>query len=178
MGRPRSFREEAVLEAATAVFVRGGYEVTSIDDLVQALKLHRGSLYKAFGSKHGLFLAVLRHYVKTQLPDAINSAPTSGDSHTDVAALADGDVLDLLLVAALERGHLDVEVASLVRHALTCIENFIDTATNSGCAPQPANPPTRALGLLGVRLHQRLRAGPDEPSAPPRIPARSTTKEN
>jgi len=63
MGRPRGFSERTILEAAADAFVRGGYEGTSVDDLVHALKLHRGSLYRAFGSKHGLFLAVLRHYV-------------------------------------------------------------------------------------------------------------------
>jgi len=46
MGRPRSFDEDTILEAAAAVFVRGGYEGTSIDDLVRTLGLHRGSLYQ------------------------------------------------------------------------------------------------------------------------------------
>lgn len=159
MGRPRGFREEAVLGAAAAVFVRGGYEGTSIDDLVQALSCTEAACARRSGASTACSWPSSAT-TSTQLPDAINSAPTSEDGHTDVAALSDGDVLALLLVAALERVHLDVEVASLVRHALTGIENFIDTATNSGRARQPANPPTRALGLLGVRLHQRLRDGP------------------
>nr|MBA2478770.1 helix-turn-helix transcriptional regulator [Sporichthyaceae bacterium] len=66
MGRPRGFSEEAVLDGAAAVFIRGGYEGTSVDDLVTGLQLHRGSLYKAFGSKRGLFLAVLGHRVETR----------------------------------------------------------------------------------------------------------------
>ncbi len=67
MGRPRGFSEEVVLEGAAVVFVRGGYEGTSVDDLVTALQLHRGGLYTAFGSRRGLFLAVLRHCVETRL---------------------------------------------------------------------------------------------------------------
>jgi TetR/AcrR family transcriptional repressor of nem operon len=162
MGRPRRFSEETVLQVAATVFVRGGYEGTSIDDLVQALKLHRGSLYNAFGSKHGLFLAVLRRYVQTQLPAAINSVSPPGDGHPGVGALADGDDLDLLLIAAVERGHLDAEVAALVRHALAGLEQALEAEANPGRSPNPASAPTRALDLLGERLYQHLH-GSDTP---------------
>ncbi len=36
MGRPRGFSEGTILEAAADAFVRGGYEGTSVDDLVSA----------------------------------------------------------------------------------------------------------------------------------------------
>jgi TetR/AcrR family transcriptional repressor of nem operon len=164
MGRPRSFDEGNVLDAAAEAFVRGGYEGTSVDDLVQALKLHRGSLYKAFGSKHGLFLAVLRHYVASGLPEAISRSGTSGQ--TDVAALSASGDLDLLLVAALERGPVDAQVAGLVRVALDDLEHAIGKATG---APPPAGPPrpVHALDLLGARLHERLHHGPDAPEPRP-----------
>ncbi len=55
VGRPRGFSEDEVLDAAAGVFVLSGYEGTSIDDLVKALNLHRGSLYNAFGSKVACF---------------------------------------------------------------------------------------------------------------------------
>jgi TetR/AcrR family transcriptional regulator, transcriptional repressor for nem operon len=42
-----------------------GYEATSIDDLVQAKGMGRGSLYGTFGDKRQLFLAALDHYWKT-----------------------------------------------------------------------------------------------------------------
>ena len=172
MGRPRSFDEGTVLDAAADAFVRGGYEGTSVDDLVHALKLHRGSLYKAFGSKHGLFLAVLRHYVASGLPEAITRCGTSG--HTDVAALSASGDLDLLLVAALERGPLDAQVAGLVRGALADLEDALVKAT--GAAPPPAGPPrpVHALDLLGARLYQRLHHGPDAPQPRPPTTAKDT----
>lgn len=64
VARPKSFSPENVLRLALTCFTAGGYEGTSMDDLVQALDLHRGSLYEAFGSKRGLFLAVLDDYVR------------------------------------------------------------------------------------------------------------------
>jgi len=44
------------------VFWRYGYQATSIQDLVEATGVNRGSLYTTFGDKCGLFMAVLDHY--------------------------------------------------------------------------------------------------------------------
>jgi TetR/AcrR family transcriptional repressor of nem operon len=44
------------------VFWEKGYEAASIQDLVEAMEIHRGSLYNTFGSKHDLFLAALERY--------------------------------------------------------------------------------------------------------------------
>ena len=51
-----------MVEKALAVFWRRGYQATSVQDLVEATGLNRGSLYDTFGDKHGLFLEVLRYY--------------------------------------------------------------------------------------------------------------------
>ncbi len=60
MARPRAFDERNVIEQAAAMFAEQGFQGTSIDDLVEATGLMRGSLYKAFGSKRNLFEASLR----------------------------------------------------------------------------------------------------------------------
>lgn len=60
MARPRAFDERNVIEQAAAVFSEQGFHATSIDDLVMATGLMRGSLYKAFGSKRNLFEASLK----------------------------------------------------------------------------------------------------------------------
>ncbi|MEV5573370.1 TetR/AcrR family transcriptional regulator [Spirillospora sp. NPDC052269] len=62
MGRTREFDTEAVVERAVEVFWRLGYEATSIQDLVAATGLGRGSIYAAFGSKDGLYAAALKQY--------------------------------------------------------------------------------------------------------------------
>lgn len=59
MARPRSFDEELVFSQARTLFANQGYNGTSIDDLVKATGLLRGSLYKAFGSKRNLFEMLL-----------------------------------------------------------------------------------------------------------------------
>ncbi|OFE14537.1 hypothetical protein BA895_09230 [Humibacillus sp. DSM 29435] len=105
MGRNRGFDEDAVVAAAAAAFSTGGYEATSIDDLVRCTGLHRGSLYQAFGSKRGLFLLALRR-VSTDL----NLQPWTGPTASAR--------LDLLLIALLELAPRDRVVADLVDETL------------------------------------------------------------
>lgn len=62
MGRPREFNVEEALAAAQKVFWLKGYEGASISDLTEAMGINSPSLYAAFGSKKGLFTAVLNHY--------------------------------------------------------------------------------------------------------------------
>jgi TetR/AcrR family transcriptional repressor of nem operon len=62
VARPREFDEKEVLERALDTFWSKGFDGTSIQDLVQATGLARGSLYLAFGDKHQLYERVLEHY--------------------------------------------------------------------------------------------------------------------
>ncbi len=65
-GRPRSFDMTHALDGAMDVFWRKGYEGASLVDLTTAMGINSPSLYAAFGSKEGLFRAVLDHYDKTR----------------------------------------------------------------------------------------------------------------
>ncbi len=58
----RQFDESQVLDAMMRVFWQKGFEATTIDDLVQATGLKRGSLYHAFGDKAGMFCRTLELY--------------------------------------------------------------------------------------------------------------------
>jgi len=60
----KQFDRNEVLDDAMKVFWRNGYQGTSIQDLVEATCVNRGSLYATFGDKRGLFLAVLDHYAQ------------------------------------------------------------------------------------------------------------------
>lgn len=62
MARPVEFSREEVLEKAMQAFWERGYQGTSMAELVAATQLNPGSIYAAFRSKEGLFLAVLDHY--------------------------------------------------------------------------------------------------------------------
>lgn len=63
MGRAQGFDTDTVVRAARRVFWEHGYERTGIADLEAATGLRRSSLYHAFGSKSGLFDAVIDSYL-------------------------------------------------------------------------------------------------------------------
>ncbi len=94
VGRARSFDEAEVLARAAAAFRTTGYEGTGVDELLAAVRLHRGSMYQAFGSKRGIFLAALRS--------------------TLAAGHLDDDTVDLVLVALVELAPRDAEVRGLL----------------------------------------------------------------
>lgn len=60
--RTAEFDTEFVLRQAMAMFMLHGYAKTSMQKLTQATHLHPGSLYAAFGSKKGIFLAAIEQY--------------------------------------------------------------------------------------------------------------------
>ena len=136
MGRKRSFDDDEVLARAREVFLEHGYEGTSIDALVKATGLLRGSLYGAFGSKRGMFVAALR--------DATDSE--SGDS----------GVLNLVLVALMELSDHDLEVRGLVRDYLAKLSSSGSDDTNAAALD--------IATLLGETLLQRahIRLQPDD----------------
>jgi len=63
MARPREFDIDEALDAAISAFWDHGYEATSLADLMDTTGLQKGSIYKAFGSKHELFMRALDRYL-------------------------------------------------------------------------------------------------------------------
>lgn len=111
MARPRNFDEDVVVTQAADVFGRLGYNAASIDDLVAATGLQRGSLYKAFGSKQNLFQR------------ALAGALTVGWSERPAS-------IDLLIIALKELAPADVAVTALCRAAV--LESGQDTGSILG----------------------------------------------
>ncbi len=62
MPRRKEFDREEVLLKAMRVFRDKGYEATSMQDLVDHMKVNRFSLYETFKSKHELFLEALQAF--------------------------------------------------------------------------------------------------------------------
>ena len=152
IGRDRSFDEAVVLELAAAIFSQQGYEATSVDDLVRGLSLHRGSLYQAFGSKRQLFVRALRTYVDNVLVPVAGELAEHGPKVRLIEDLLTDDILDLLLVAALEAAPNDPEVATEVERAMTLlVKSVADYEPSESVA-------VAALfgGRLATRAHHRL----------------------
>ena len=104
MARPAEFDRDVVLGRATQAFWDYGYCATSISRLVEATDLKPGSLYAAFDSKEGIFLAVLDHYAEQT---------------------------KLKLHAALDAGHDPIDGIERFFHQLVCTQ--AETQPGRGC---------------------------------------------
>ena len=89
-GRPRSFDRDTALERAMLLFWRQGYAATSISELTAAMGINPPSLYACFGSKEGLFKAVLEHYDQRRATfmASVLEAPSSPWRQNTVIALS------------------------------------------------------------------------------------------
>lgn len=67
MSRHKEFDREDVLEKAMQVFWSQGYECTSVQNLVDAMGINRGSIYGTFGDKHALHVAALDRFYNREI---------------------------------------------------------------------------------------------------------------
>jgi AcrR family transcriptional regulator len=161
MGRPRAFDEEKALDRAMKVFWRKGYEGASLSDLTAAMGINSPSLYGAFGSKEGLFKAVLELYDARRgtMLSQILAAPTA----RDVAARYLFGVADyatdshhprgcLLVQAGLSCGEVDVP-KQLARHravAELALRERFACAKRQGDLPPSADPSALAQYVMTI----------------------------
>jgi TetR/AcrR family transcriptional repressor of nem operon len=123
MGRPRGFDEDEAVRAAVRLFGRQSYAGTSVDDLVSHLGVHRGSLYKTFGSKRGLYLAALRQHVDRDVAAAAEVLAQAAEVGAAVRRLSTaGPDLGLLFLALVERAPVDPEAAAETGRALALLD--------------------------------------------------------
>jgi TetR/AcrR family transcriptional repressor of nem operon len=87
MARPREFEMQEALNAAMSAFWERGYEATSMQDLLDAMGLTKGSLYKAFGDKHNLFLLSLQDYLDRLFETMKQSVDSGSDPVQSLSTL-------------------------------------------------------------------------------------------
>jgi AcrR family transcriptional regulator len=138
MARPRSFDEDEVLRVARDQFWSTGYAATSVDDILTATGLGKGSLYGAFGDKHRLFLRVFDDYCAAAT-EAVRRALHGPD------AGAFGRLRAHVLAAQ------DPAVAARARQTFDVLEELITScvagAQRAGDI-KPDEDPARLAGLL------------------------------
>ncbi|WP_244475251.1 TetR/AcrR family transcriptional regulator [Rhizobium sp. Leaf341] len=78
-GRPREFELDDAVRKAINVFWKHGYHDASLPDLLEGMELSRGSFYKAFVDKRGLYLRALDVYIEDairKLGEILHSNPS------------------------------------------------------------------------------------------------------
>lgn len=90
MGRPKEYDREDVLDNAMQVFWSKGYECTSMQDLVDAMGINRGSIYAEFGDKRGLHLAALDLFYNKEILSMLSPIGQSGSPRSAIRAMFEG----------------------------------------------------------------------------------------
>ncbi|MGK7294435.1 MAG: TetR/AcrR family transcriptional regulator [Candidatus Wenzhouxiangella sp. M2_3B_020] len=71
--RPKAFDQTQALDAAMMQFWESGYEGSSMQDLVDRMRISRQSLYDTYGNKRELFEAALARYRAEVIEPAIRA---------------------------------------------------------------------------------------------------------
>ncbi|MEV6350911.1 TetR/AcrR family transcriptional regulator [Actinoplanes sp. NPDC051851] len=165
MARPRKFDEQQVLRSATEAFWTSGFAATSLDDLMQATGLGKGSLYGTFGDKQALFQRVLDGYcadatadLHARLSGPESSAATRLRALFHAVAAAGGIPIPqracLLAKSTAELAATNTEVAAKARQTFTTIAELlqaeVEHAQATGDIPADRDARRTAHHLLAV----------------------------
>lgn len=136
MARPREFDVQEALNAAMSEFWERGYEATSMEDLLDAMGLTKGSLYKAFGDKHNLFLMSLQDYLDRLFERMKESVESSSDDPVESLLTLMGVVENLCCKQLTPRGcfavntvvelsQRDEKASEMLKHHLVRVEKLL-----------------------------------------------------
>jgi TetR/AcrR family transcriptional repressor of nem operon len=90
VARPREFDRDVAVERAMSVFWSKGYAATSTDDLLQAMKIGRQSLYDTLGDKKRLYVETLERYQRESVAGHIERLRSTASPLAGVEALLVG----------------------------------------------------------------------------------------
>lgn len=132
MARPAQFDRDTILNKAMETFWEQGYCATSMANLVETTDLNPGSLYAAFESKQGLFMATLDHYgarsvrrLKTHLANAespLQAIESYFDQLADNIEKPKGKNSCFLVNTVLELSQRDDRIRNRINHHFEQIE--------------------------------------------------------
>lgn len=164
MPRPKEFDTAEALDKAMQVFWHKGYEATSIDDLLTAMDLNRGSLYDTFGDKHQLFLACLDRYCTGLMGERLKQLEQPGPGLAAIkqfiATMGEGMFGDpsrrgcLLANTAMELAPHEKDIGLRVSRSIARVEeaffNALTRAKRQGELRKEQDPRSLARYLTGI----------------------------
>ena len=162
MGRPREFDVGTARSAIRDEFWQRGFTATSVDDLLAATGLGKGSFYAAFGDKRAAFLGVLREYSVAQVEAMRVQCSASPRAIEALRAVVQPDLRPrgcFLLNCAFELTPQDTEVSALVHETFVALQavlaDSVRRAVADGDLPASTRPLELAAALLATAQGQR-----------------------
>ncbi len=140
MARPVEFEYDVVLERATEQFWREGFEASSVQKLLDATDINRGTLYNSFGDKDTFFKSCVDRYngklkavIDTTLGNKEHKADKALSAFFDAAIIAQPTkqrVLGCLLVNSIcESIVWNADVQKLLKDSLNNIRKAVAART-------------------------------------------------
>ena len=122
MARPKEFDRDVAVDRAMSVFWSKGYAATSTDDLLEAMKIGRQSMYDTFGDKRRLYVEALWRYQLESVAGHIKRLRSMASPLAGIEALVVGVISSdrttrekgcMGVGAICEFGNADAELAQL-----------------------------------------------------------------
>lgn len=160
-------QRERILDAATGVFAKRGFQGTTIDNIVAAAKVGVGSFYEIFDNKSDCFVQVYERVVEAARA-RISAAVPVGAEWPEQACAALRALLEEIEAEPLRARVALVEVQTAGLEALARYEETIDSAipllargreVSPVAAELPAHLEEAIVGGLAWLLQQRLVLG-------------------
>ena len=167
----KQFDVDRARRNAMSAFWTHGYETTSMQDLLEAMGIQRGSFYDTFKSKRDVLLAALAEYDQGRR-ETFRKLAQGHSPKQAVEALFRAVVAEaksesgrrgcFLVNSALELAPRDPDVAKIVNRAFAETETFFRSMIERGQAegeiPKHVDPVRTAQALLGMLLGMRVLA--------------------
>lgn len=94
-----AWKRQTILSAGRELFLSNGYQGTSVDQIAASAEVSKQTVYKHFGDKHELLLAIVDNALESSVTpflERIARMADTNDLETDLTALA-GDYLGAVL---------------------------------------------------------------------------------
>jgi AcrR family transcriptional regulator len=156
---PADARQQAVLDAAVAVFARYGFRKASMEEVARAAGVSRQGLYLQFANKEELFRRALEHSLNNQLNAAVAALSRKPES-LELRLIAACDAWSGRFVGSLGADAADLMCAStsLAGATLTHYETEFESAVTRAITESPLNGFCTAAGLRPADLAHALHA--------------------
>ncbi|THG31553.1 TetR/AcrR family transcriptional regulator [Naasia lichenicola] len=136
MARSREFDDELLRATALGFFWSSGYEKTSLGEISKASGVGNGSIYAAYGSKHGLFMSIFESYCESRVQIVTHAMATGRepiDSVREFLAVVIADCANqpgrrgcLLVNTISEFGSSKSDVMALARRTNLAMTDVIE----------------------------------------------------
>ena len=168
----KTFDMDQAIDQAMQVFWQKGYESASLNNLMQAIGINKGSFYNAFGSKKKLFTACLLKYDRERRRAVFEELAAMNNPTFAITTLfeelVEQSITDkegkgcFLVNTALDLPHHDESTRDTVKQSFAEVTDFfreqIELGHQIGAIPTSVDANTTANALLTLLVGLRVMA--------------------